>query len=67
MLRSKENQETGMPATVHRPIWRQAIGSVFGAAQRLHQYRDARDVLLQHVIHEQERRIRQQDCCGEQR
>lgn len=48
------------------PVWRKALASLFGAAHRLHRYRDAQDVLLRNVFHEQERRIREQACCDEQ-
>lgn len=44
------------------PLWRLAIDSVFAAAQRLHQYRDARDVLLQYVIDDQECHPQQLPC-----
>lgn len=54
------------PVNERSPIWRQALTSVFGAAHRLHRYRDAQDVLLRKVIQEEERRIRQQACCDEQ-
>jgi hypothetical protein len=53
-------------AAEQSPVWRRALISVFGAAHRLHRYRDAQDVLLQNVIYEQERRMRQQACCDEQ-
>ena len=50
--------EISNPATVRSAIWRQALNSVFGAARRLHHYRDARDVLLRKVIQEQECQLR---------
>ncbi|MGI9203381.1 MAG: hypothetical protein ACR2Q3_05200 [Woeseiaceae bacterium] len=46
-------------------IWRLALNSVFGAAVRLHQYRDARDTLFRRVFHEQEMRFLAESCCDE--
>jgi hypothetical protein len=66
MHQSRDKLETDRPANEQLPIWRQALNSVFGAAWRLHQYRDARDMLFRHAIHEQERRMRQRACCDEQ-
>lgn len=48
-----------------RPVWRRALNSLFGAAYRLHQYRDARDVLLQSAFRDQERRRHHQARCDE--
>jgi hypothetical protein len=48
-----------------RPVWRRALISLFGAAHRLHQYRDARDVLLQSALCDQERRRHHQTRCDE--
>lgn len=62
----ENNLETTRAATGQRAIWRRALTSVFGAAQRLHRYRDVRDVLLRHAILEQERQIRQRAHCDEQ-
>ncbi len=58
--------KTGKVTRGKSGAWRLAIDSVFGAAVRLHKYRDARDVLLRHVIHEQELRTREKFCCDEQ-
>lgn len=65
MQRINEFHQRELPAKRPLPVWRKALRSVFGAAERLHRYRDARDVMLQHVIHEHERELRQQPCCGE--
>jgi len=46
-------------------IWNSAWKSLFGAAVRLHRYRDARDVLFRRVFHEQEMRLRAESCCDE--
>lgn len=65
MLRSKARPRTSLPTRPSSSVWQKALGSVFGAAYRLHQYRDARDVLLQRVLHEHETGVRQETCCGE--
>ena len=66
-MRQFESQfETIREATERRSIWRRALTCVFGAAQRLHRYRDVRDVMLGHAILEQERQARQSAHCDEQ-
>ena len=46
-------------------VWKTVVNSVFGAAVRLHQYRDARDTLFRRVFHEQEMRFLEETCCHE--
>jgi len=65
MSQFRGKSETGIAVAGQQPVWRRAITSVFGAAMRLHHYRDVHDVLLRNVIQEQERRIRKQICCDE--
>ena len=63
MKEAKTIPNGGRNDRVKSPIWRQALSSVLGAAERLHRYRDARDVLLGQVFLEQERRARQDNDC----
>jgi len=65
MSDNKEIQAAEKRVESQPSIWRLALTSVFGAAVRIHQYRDARDTLLRRVLHEQEMRFLAKSCCDE--
>ncbi len=47
------------------PVWKIIVQNVFGAAFRLHQYRDQRDSLLRRVLLDHERALDERRCCNE--
>ncbi len=65
MTFNDEIRATEKQAKSGSSIWKSVVNSVFGAAVRLHHYRDARDTLFRRVFHEQEMRFREETCCHE--
>lgn len=65
MSDGKEIQATEKQVDTRPSIWRLVLTSLFGAAVRIHQYRDARDTLFRRVFHEQEMRYLTESCCDE--
>lgn len=65
MTNSKEIQAKEKQVDTQPSVWRLVLNSLFGAAVRIHQYRDARDTLLRRVLHEQELRYLTECCCDE--
>ena len=52
-------------AQPHRKSWKQALGSVFGAAARLHHYRDVHTLMLRSALCEVDGCSRQENCDDE--
>ena len=62
---NNENRRTEKNVNSQSSIWALVVDSLFGAAVRLHRYRDARDTLFRRVFHEQELRYLAESCCDE--
>lgn len=62
---NNENRNTEKNVNSQSSIWALVLDSLFGAAVRLHRYRDARDTLFRRVFHEQELRYLAESCCDE--
>ena len=65
MNTAKEQKSAAGKDSRKMPFWRVVLENVFGAAVRLHQYRDRRDALLTKVFLEYEQQQRDKQCCNE--
>jgi hypothetical protein len=62
---TKENKTLATGNNPKTPVWRVIVQNVFGAAVRLHQYRERRDAMLRRVFLDYEQQLRDDRCCDE--